>query len=557
MPKPVKTEESASLPAPSELSPTDTPAKALARPGRWQRLSQTQKQVIAGSIGAFFVLALVAATSLRYPVLGLVHKGTLDVTVTDDITHQPLLGAQIEVGSKNILTDKYGRAILAGLPLGKTDITITKQAYKTKSMAETLFWNPVKLSTVNLHSTGVPIKFMVKDWVSGKAVDGVEIMLGKASGVTDFSGAGRVSLEPAAVNGAKATLKKSGYNSVTAAIGVVGKVNELTLVPEGDVYFFSNRSGRIDLYSSKLDGSNPTVVLAGTGNEDEETGLLLNVNDPDCFAILSSRAGVRQGGSLEHDLYMFDGEKRKLTKVDTDLNFTDFRAWVGSSLVYFKTDNNHSVIRAFDMKTQVNKELTSISGLTSYGGHAYLTGLGVAGQEVYYNSVSSNLDQNGFYVVGLNASPRRLDARNVDLAYRQSKDSLTVQLSDGTGVSWKKLNTGTKTFSDLPGEPATRSNRGYADSQDGQHSIFVETRDGKSELYATDARGGNEQSITSFGKVNQFVQWFNNRYIAFSSNQGESSIYVVPVDGGPAKKITDFFQGNGRTYGGGYNPVYF
>ena len=144
-------------------------------------------------------------------------------------------------------------------------------------------------------------------------------------------------------------------------------------------------------------------------------------------------------------------------------------------------------------------------------------------------------------------------------SYRNAKSSLVLGLAtQGVGEVWKQLNFTTNTLATLSGEPSAENNRGYADSPDGSHSVFVETRDGKSQLYLTDGSGNNESAITTSGFVNQFVQWYNNQYVAYSTNaQGGSSISIVSINGGPERKIADFFQGNGRTYGGGYNPNYF
>lgn len=529
----------------------------------WQRMSRGSKIGLAAGIILVLVGITVAATALRYPVVGLFHKGQIDVTVTDDSTHQPLLGAQVEVAGRDVLTDKQGHATLTGLPLGKATVSIVKHAYQTKTYQTTVFWHAAKLGTVGLHSTGVLIKFMVKDWVSEQPLTGAEVTLVGSTGSTNSAGEATVSVEPGKLAGAKATIKASGFNDGSFAISKsVSETNSAALVPSGKVFFFSNRSGKIDLYSSNLDGSSQTVVLAGTGNEDQETGLLPSVEDPDCVAIVSSRAGTRINGQLQHDLYMFEGGTNAVKLIDERVAFTNFRGWIGGTLVYVKANDpngNANTIKAFDMKTKTSRAITTVTGSNPYGGSAYLGGLAIANQNFYYNVSSADPNQNGFWVTGLSGSPKRIDPGNASYGYRQTKDSMAVQLAPPgvyTTATWKKFTFSNQTFTDLPGEPASQTNRGYADSADGKHSVYVETRDGKSELYLTDAGGMNDQAITNFAKVNQFVQWYNDRYVVFSSSNGESSLYVIAINGGSQKKVADFYQGNGRSYGGGYNPSY-
>lgn len=528
----------------------------------WGGLSKKQKIAIITAKVVVLAALVIGLTPLRYPVVGVFHKGQINLTVVDDSTHQAIAGAEVSVGGALVTSDTHGNVKLTGLSLGKTTISMSKHAYETKTASTTVFWSTVNLGLVQLHSTGVLSRFSVTDWVTGKPLPSVTVTIAKATAVTDASGTTSVSLDPQAVAGAKATISADGYNSVTTPINqAVGKVNAVTLVPAGNVYFFSNRTGkRIDLYSSSLDGSGQTSVLNGSGNEDTQTGLLPSITAPDTMAIVSSRAGHHNSnGNLEHDLYIFDGTAKKLTQIDSNIEFTDFRAWSSTTLVYFKNETAGGFsIKSYNTKTSTAKTLLTVAAPSTPNPYANASGLGVVGNNLYYNVNSSDPNATGFYSITLAGVPTRLDPGNVGQTYRQAKSSLIVSLDNGTSTTWKQLNFNNQSFTTLAGEPTSQASRGYADSPDGQHSVFVETRDGKSQLYVTDGSGNNEQVVTTSGDVNQFVQWYNNRYVAYSTNANNSStIYIASIAGGPEKKVADFFQGNGRTYGGGYNPNYF
>src|SRR5262249_46143505 len=160
---------------------------------------------------------------------------------------------------------------------------------------------------------------------------------GDAEALTDKNGHAKLSLPPASDN-TKVTVEftKDGFNSakVEALVRKGAAPLAQTLVPSGKVYFLSNRSSKIDLYESNLDGSEAQVVLAGTGNEDAATGILPSIHDHQFLALDSSREGRRKDGQLQHDLFLFDTDSHELTKIDQDVSFYDFKAWLGDSLIY-------------------------------------------------------------------------------------------------------------------------------------------------------------------------------------------------------------------------------
>lgn len=565
-----KTEDA---PEPAEIEPAspeyDKPSAPKSSKGLkawWKGLSKRTKIILSVVMSLVVLIGIVALTPLKYPVVGLVHQGQVTLIVVDDTTNLPIPDAQVGVGTVAVTTDKTGQVTLTGLKLGKTTVTINKHAYITKTAPVTIFWGPVRLGIVTIHSNGVLVKFSVTNWVSEKPVPGAKVTIGTASAVTSAAGLASVSLDPAAVVGAKAIITATGFTSTTVDINkVVAALNAATLVPSGSVYFFSNRSGgRIDLYSANLDGSGPTVILKGTGSEDTATGLLPSVTDPATMAIVSSRAGKHDNnGNLQHDLYLFNGTTQTITQIDTNVDFNNFRAWFGTNLVYIKENSDDSyVINAYDAKTKTKHTLTTLTKPTpDLNNYSYLNvnGLGDNGQNLYYSVQSSDVNQIGFYSIGLSGGSKRLDAAQVNQSFRNSKDTMILALTPQGGVTqvWKKFTFASGAFVALPGEPASQTDRGYADSPDGTHSVFVETRDGKSQLYLTDGAGNNDSAITTSGFVNQFVQWYNNQYVAYSTNQqGASTIAIVGIAGGPEKKVTDFFKGNGITYGGGYNPNY-
>lgn len=541
--------------------PAPIVSKPEAKTNWWHRLPKAGQVAIISAVLVVVASIAVAATGLRYVLVGLIHKGELSVTVVDDVTHQPLLGAQVESGKREVLTDKQGHASLTGLPLGAQTITVVKHDYKTMSTQTTLFLSSVNLGTIQLHSTGVLIKFMVKDWVSDQVVAGAEVTIGNSTGASDATGAASVSIAPNAIVGAQAVVKKTGYNDLTLSINKVpSQLNVVSLVPAGKVYFLSNRNKTIDLYQADLDGSKATVILAGTGSEDTQTGILLSQTNPNLMALVSSRAGHRdQYGNLQHDLFVLNASGKDLTKVADDVQFTDYRAWSGDKLVYLgKSSVGHASIKVYSSQTKQSTQIAEATGANAYTS-ASINILLVNDSKVYYAVAADDVNQKGVFAVGISGqNAQRLDSSYSNYGIRQTKNALLLETYDNAAAKtiWKTLDLASNQVTPLANGPAIETNRGYADSVDGKYSLFIETRDSLSELYLTDGNGANEKTITHQGDVNQFVQWYGNQYVVVSTNKNEDALYVVPVSGGAAKKITDFYKGNGFTYGGGGSPTY-
>lgn len=550
-------------PAPSQ---TVLPSKRgigrfFGRLGGW---IASHKLIFSGIVTAVLIMVagVVCTTNLKYPVLGLVFKASTAVTVLDSKTGQPLPSATVSLAGHSAITDNAGHAELKGLPLGPTTLEVTKEAYKYYSRAETLFIRQKPLTPVKLESAGIMLSFNVSDKISGHMLDGAEIDVGNSKAITGAQGEAALSLLPRADVKAQATVKKTGFLDLVVSITVRPNTPaySVTLTPAGKVYYLSNRSGRIDLYESNLDHSDETVVLAGTGNEDSETGILPNIGDTRWLAIVSSREGRRDGGALLHDLYMFDTTGHTLTKISNNIGFGSKRVWLGDTLVFESYDPaNCASLKAYN---PANAQLTTF--VTGGGSNGCVSlSLALKDKLLYSITGAANSSTNGLYLVQSNGQGRRqLDpapASNID---RQQKNTALYEYYDysqpyQTQTVWKSLDLVTFKVTGIPNGPSVDSSRAYVDSPGGKFSTFIETRDGKSELYLTAIDGTNEQKLTNLGAVNQFVQWYGDSYIVFSlTKSDENALYIVSTTGGSAQKVTDFYQGNSRTYGGGYNPVY-
>jgi hypothetical protein len=558
---PSRVEPPTSEPAVESISTPNAPKQKHVIGGAWTWVRSSRKRTMLTCLIAAVFLAgiVIATTDLRYSVLGLFVTGTVEAKVMDSSTNQAVPKALVSFGSVSGLTDNNGLVILSKAKLGRGSLSIHKTGYNDTSVKTLAGLRKSSAVNVVLVPNGVKIMAQVTNSITGEVVGTVEVKSGDASALTDSSGHVELSLPLGTINSQqKLAFTKDGYNELDQEVMVKagGSLVTVKLTPSGKVYFQSNRSGRIDIYGSNLDGTATEVVLSGTGTEDTATGILTSLTDQHTIALVSSRDGQR-GGSLHHDLFILNTDSRKLTKIDSDVDFSNFRTFIGSVLVYEKSKTLANYYGCSDIKTY---DVATGKSATFFNGDPQGIGcptikLALGDNFIYSVRASQDPSQTGIFDAKLSGTPKHISPLYTDGTVRRTKQTLLSEYYTGNQSLWDSIKLDNFTVSRLPNGPSIETSRYYNDSPDAMHSAFIEERDGKSELYLTDSNGENEKKLTAIGSANQFVQWYGEDYIVFSSTKtNENALYVVSINGGVPIKISDFYRGNERTYGGGGNP---
>ena len=530
----------------------------------WHGLTGTPKRLTISIIVVLLLLAaIIGLTPLKYMLLGPFMKANIDVVVSDAVTGQVLPGATVNLAGATSTTDKLGTAHFTKLHPGATTLTITKAAYTTSALNLTLGFGDNSARNIKLTSKGIRLTFNFTNYVTGKPVAGAQVKVADADVVAGSSGQAVASVTPAGNDGQTeaATITLDGYNDLSVPVKITPGADPISaiLVPAGSVYYLSNRSGKIDLYQANLDDTNANVILPGTGNEDGSTGILPNVYDPTVLALISSRAGVRVGGDVREDLYVFHTDTKQLVMVDTNIRYPNYRTWLGKTLIYQKfgsTDDTRTSIEAY---IPASSKHATISACTSDGACPQAL---YATDDLFLFSLSGaapGSSSNGLFAVkNGSTSGQSLSSTPAQSALRQVKNTILLEYYNynyGTGSTnqWQSLDLTTTKVSSLAAGPASNTSRTYVDSPGDKVSVSVDKRDGQSDLYLTGEDGSNERQLTTTGNVSEFVQWYGDTYVVYSA---ANQLYVVGVAGGTPKKITNFYSGDVLGYGGGYNPSY-
>ena len=543
---------------------------------------RTKKGKITTAILAVVMLVTVVfiVPASRYAVAGLVIKKDVAVMVTDAETGKAVSAADITLGDQTYKTNAKGEVTFKSVAVGSRTVNAKKSYYQdTKSdVLVPILSNPGTV-VIKMTATGRQVPVSVTNKVSGAALAGVEITAGDSVATTAENGEATIVL-PADKQTVSATFKLQGYQDVAADITVLEQTddkNKFALAPSGKVYFLSKRTGKINVMSSNLDGSDQKVVVEGTGKESQTTTTLLASRDWKYLALYAKRDDKEK-------LYLITTTDNKLTLMDEgDVDFT-LHGWQNDHFVYTvvrpgakQWESNRQTLKTFNA---TNAKLTKLD-TSGVGGSNDANWENEAISNVYilddriiyskhwnraYNPAfpTTTARKDGIYSVKANGESKQtlrdfdttaasyIDAR----LYEPQEVFFRVAQPGGTGKFYVyesgKVETTTETNDSAfySGEYPT-----YLISPSGKKTFWTESRDGKLALMVGDASGHNGKEILR--SEYRAYGWFTDDYLLVSKNGSE--LYILSVnaaaDVNPVK-ITDYhkpaynYSGYGYGYGG-------
>lgn len=555
---------------PSETEPTTTAPSPVGKKTNKLKLWVLNHKKLSIVLGVVLVLLIIAVvvglTDLRYMVMNLFFKASADVTVIDEKSHQPVPNAKVTIAGSSAQTDKKGVAKLAKVPFGPQSAKVEKEAYATLQKNVRIEGSPQKLS-LDLHPTGTPLNFTVTNKISGAVIKGAKITFNASDALTNTQGIATLNVPPQTVAEIEVKLSADGFNDATTKVKLEPNAkNAVTLTPSGKIYFLSKRTGKINVMSSNLDGTNQTVVIAGTGKESDLTTTLLASRDWKFLALKASRDSAKEA------VYSIDTSNNQMTTIDEgDANFTSV-GWHDHDFVYTVDRNtvqywqpNKLALKSYNADTKALRTLDQN---------------GAEGTQ--FSNKRQNLDN--FYIVkdGLVYS-RTWDGAvhpaEIVFASTDGKQKKTVRTFDGVyglqarlyepeGVYFAAYNGGKTVYyeyengsvKDIQISDADFNNKFYPTyliSPSSNSTYWYEPRDGKNFLQIGDANGQNAKEISP---ASEFVAygWYSDDYVLASKKSSE--LYILPKAGvtniDKALKITDYhkpqinFAGYGYGYGG-------
>jgi hypothetical protein len=569
---------------PQDESTTDAPMK-IKKNSKLKRFFSTRKgKVLAVLTAVLLVVAVLAAIpSTRYGIAGSFMKKDVQVSVFDASTQKPVSDAEVKVGGQSAKTSASGEAMFKDVPVGEYTVTITKKYYKDTSSTYVVpvLSSPKHLNT-NLQATGRQVEVKVTNYVTKAVLAKASVVVGGTSAITDDKGVATVVL-PADQKTLSATASLVGYNDKKTNITVTEQTgkNNISLTPEGKLFYLSNQTGNINVMKSDLDGSNAAVVVKGTGNEERNTTSLLAARDWR-YLVLSAKRNAGQKGQL----YLVDTKTGSLKTIDQgDANF-DLVGWSGHRFIYDVYRNGKKAwesgkqsLKVYDADSDQLSVLdqTTAEGTNTYDyrGEAISTPYILEGKIIYVKVWNSG---NKYYFdspIGKKSSIMSIDP---DGSNKKTVKEFTVQhaitieskLYEPQEISYKVTpDTNQPSFyryEDGVVNSVSNTDEKFYDfyptylvSPSGNKTFWYEYRDGKNTLFVGDKNGKNGTMIASLSDYSTYG-WFGDDYLLLS--KGGSELYIVaankPISGDNQPiKITNYFKPgtNYPGYGYGYGGI--
>jgi hypothetical protein len=572
---------SSSVPEDQEKGAGTTPAPAdmTIKPKRsFKRFLRSKKGISLSILLLLMVAAVVicCVPATRYGIFGMFIKKTVHVSVMDSATMKPVSKAVVSLGSQSVTTDEKGNANLSAIPSGEYKLKIAKKYYKdtTEDYVVPVI-NAPQSPQLHLVATGRQVAVSIVNKITQKPLAKATVAVQGTSATTDDKGMTTLVL-PADKKTLAGKVTLDGYveQDVTLKITDQRDANKLTLTPAGKVYFLSKQTGTINVMKSDLDGANASVAVQGTGNELDDSTVLLAARDWNYMALSAQRED-----SKDSQLYLVNAQTGKLTEMDRGDASFQLVGWSNHRFIYLVNRNNKNnwdsgvqTLKSFDADTGkiTSLDVTTGSG-TNYGDSQretiynpyilenkivftknWLFGNGVAPTDKKAAIVSINPDGTQKQRVkefGMQ-SFANVDSKLYEpqgIYFRVSIDSSPAEYYEYEDSAVKSVSNTDDKFFNTPYST-------YLVSPSGKMTFWSESRDGKNTLIVgnSDAKNGKElasqSDFTAYG-------WYSDDYVLLSKNNSElyiASAHEPLSEINQPVKITNYHKPTVRYLGYGY-----
>lgn len=508
---------------PEQIEP-ETPKKR----GFWHRkgLRNTVLFLLVAGIAIAFGIP-----ASRYYILNKAGvRSRMSVRVMDQGTQLPLKNVRVHLDNQEATTDSNGIARISDIKLGPHKLIIERVAFSSVKQDVTIGWGSNPLGDFTLDPTGV--KYLIKpvDYLTGKPIANAQAASGDAAANADSKGVITLTMANADSATMVVDVSAEGYKTQQITINTTStESTPVTLVPSAKSIYVNKQAGVYNVMTSYVDGTDPAVLLKGTGNETGNMSLTVDSAGKRA-AFVSTRDGKRNAdGDLLSALTLINTDDGTANIVDhaEHIQLVD---WIGTTIIFQETTGTSGSgkyhIVGYDYSTNKRYELGNAAQFNSV---VSMKGM------IYYAVSSSDPSADAvLYKVRPDGSGRQtvLDSE-VWSMFHATYDTLYLQAPD----SWYSLTDGSS-VSKIPAPPSY-PNYSYIENGKGK-SAWVDASASQSILYIHDESTGKDTKLTAQSGLSYPVRWLSETLLEYRvATNGTASNYVISTDGGTAKKIAD------------------
>lgn len=455
----------------------------------------------------------------------------------------------IEINGAPWETDEHGM-LTAKLPYADTKVVAKKAGYESVERQVMIDFDPFfylmggrqqdeteRDMKLQLKAVGLPVKFQVKDWLTGDPITGGAFSVGEVVAKPDSQGI--VSITIPATDDKVVSVKAlfgGKFQDKAFELKLDGTQPIITFTPLGKAYFISNKNGGLGVYASDIDGANVTEVVAPSATETAAMNIAISPSGK--YGVLAStRDGKRDAqGTLQQQLYVVDLSNKKLTSVD-QAQWFNFADWSGDTLVYTVGERTAAgaTQRLSSIDAATSKRVDITSGAASFGAVRVAFGNVLYQMNVLTSNpaAGNNPEQRVATVKG--EGQKSIGVKVQQLA-QADPERFVFQTGDG---AWQEYNAnkGQIKASAAPGS----TGRVYvsAATADGQNRVAIDRIDGKLAIIARNNVSGQEKTLYTNAGIKGPFRIVDDVIIFRVADGTQTADYALSIRGGTPKKIQD------------------
>lgn len=507
------------------------------------RLTITKRGFVVSAIAILLIIGGIYLYSAGF--ISQWHEGyqqaSATVVIKNTETKEPIKDAIVLIDKKMVLTDKSGLAQISNLIAGKRTIQITKDGFIKYNKTINLTRGKNNLSEIKLVVSPlekITIKSLVKDQITNLPISQADVTLDTKS--TTSSDLGVFEFTDITTGKYLITIKKDGYKDFSQEVSLdrQSAQNEYRLTADKKIYFMSNRDGKNGIYTADLDGKNALRIVPKSDKGEESS---LNISPNYKYAYFDSyREGVKdKNNSKVYFGYILDLATNKFSKISSDrfpsqVEWSDDSQYIVYQAAKDEADPKPAVLNVYSVTKAENHTLWQGNG---YFGQIYFAGpkhtlVTISKYNLNDASTLEGLvlydleNQSGMQVLMDKPYSFQEDILNSKLYFQVYRDSLKYEYDT------EKLEI--KEIKEIPDDL-----KNYVFAPNGRQMIFVDARDGKTDIYLRYPNKDDEKKITTSGTASAPV-WLDDTTIIYYENKpGAIGFWVASTLGGSNQKITD------------------
>ncbi len=495
-------------------------------------------------------------------IFGWYSGATVTVTAVEKDSRRAVAGAQVLIGEKSGQTNAQGVAEIKDLRSGAVTITITKAGYTTKTYFTTIYRGINPLPDVIVEKAPdkqYVFKVTVKDVIAGIGIKAAKVLVGKTELTTPESGVVSANVKELVES---VHVTKDGFEPMDMPM-VFEKETYRDLVvelfPIKYIVFEQEKGGMTDLFTTDFKGSVPVKLTNGNGQYSNSSPKLSQ--DLKYLAFLSNRDSLTSNNARASILYLMD-EKGVVTKATDDLNPKQVQWASSSTLVYYYDTTTSGVVQptVISYNVTTKKRLVLSQTFVDPAQNINLTHLSIAsdGLSVAYaisalNSGGVALELTGIYTVKTDSSSRKQiskTTKTITDMYFTTDGAVKYSFMDASELnSYLASLSGEK---DVTKSPTTRE-RAYTKTSTLDRNlltvttkaglfVYIDTKNGKSDVFSSSADGKTESQLTNLGAVSTITLSADEKYVLVTDSS--NVLYVCGLSSTNAVKLADAFNRN-------------